>query len=108
MRHVDVVERQAAQATPRLKQSKMLEPVQIPVQPHLGRDLVSSGTILWMKATTIRAIKAIAQTAVVMMPSAIAIEDVDWHTVISTALFAGVVSVLTSVTRIPESKDNSE
>jgi hypothetical protein len=74
---------------------------------QLFRNPVSSGVILWFKSTAIRAIKAIAQTAVVMLPSAIAINDVDWYTVCATALFAGVISVLTSVTRIPEVNDNN-
>ena len=52
----------------------------------------------WTKAAVIRAIKTIAQTA-------IATVGVNWRVVGSTALLAGLLSVLTSVAGLPEIKE---
>lgn len=56
----------------------------------------------WVKAATVRAAKTVAQSAVALIPAAVTITAVDWKTVIGTALLAGVVSLLTSVTGLPE------
>lgn len=60
----------------------------------------------WFKAAGIRAIKTAAQTAVATMPvTAVTIGDVDFAIVISSAVLAGVISLLTSVAGIPEVDD---
>ena len=60
-------------------------------------------TRTFWKATAIRAIRTVCQTAVGMIPAAAMISDVDWKAVVGTALLAGVVSVLTSIaTGLPE------
>lgn len=60
-------------------------------------------TRTFWKATMIRAIRTVCQTAVGMIPAAAMISDVDWKAVVGTALLAGVVSVLTSIaTGLPE------
>lgn len=60
----------------------------------------------WFKAAGIRAIKTAAQTAVATMPvTAFTIGDVDWAIVASSAVLAGVISLLTSVAGIPEVDD---
>ncbi len=56
----------------------------------------------WAKAALIRAIKTTAQTAVATIGVSAAIEDVNWLCVASTAVLAGILSVLTSVTGLPE------
>jgi hypothetical protein len=56
----------------------------------------------WAQAAGIRAIRTIAQTAVGVIGSATIIASVDWKIVISSALLAGVVSLLTSVAGLPE------
>lgn len=57
----------------------------------------------WFKAAGVRAIKTAAQTAVATMPvTALTIGDVDWAIVASSAVLAGVISLLTSVAGIPE------
>lgn len=61
----------------------------------------------WAKAAGIRALKTVAQTAVAMIPAAVTIGAVDWKTVIGTAVLAGVVSILTSITGLPEVKEES-
>ena len=59
-------------------------------------------TEFW-KATIIRAIRTIAQTAVATIGSAVVISDVNWQIVISASLLAGILSVLTSIaTGLPE------
>jgi hypothetical protein len=56
----------------------------------------------WAKAAGIRAIKTVAQTAVGVIGSATIIGAVDWEIVVSSALLAGAVSLLTSVAGLPE------
>ncbi len=59
-------------------------------------------TIKWIKAATIRAVKTMAQSAIGAIGAAATMGAVDWRIVGSTALLAGVVSILTSVAGIPE------
>lgn len=64
----------------------------------------STDTANWIKAAGVRAVKTTAQAAVALIPAAVTISQVDWKTVVGTALLAGVVSVLTSIAGIPEVK----
>lgn len=63
---------------------------------------VSVDTKKWLKAAGIRAAKTMAQTAVAVIGTGAVISAVDWQMVVSSAVVAGVVSVLTSVAGIPE------
>ena len=56
----------------------------------------------WMKAAGIRAIKTVAQALVAAIGSAAVLESVDWRVALSTAVLAGVLSLLTSVAGLPE------
>ncbi len=58
----------------------------------------------WLKAAGIRAIKTTAQAAIGGIGAATALGGVDWKLTVSTAVLAGIVSVLTSVTGLPEVK----
>lgn len=58
----------------------------------------------WLKAAGIRAIKTTAQAAIGGIGAATALGGVDWKLTLSTAILAGIVSVLTSVTGLPEVK----
>lgn len=58
--------------------------------------------ILWIKAAGIRALKTVAQTAVATIGTTAAFSEVDWLLVGSSALLAGVLSLLTSVAGLPE------
>ena len=60
--------------------------------------------LCWLKAAGIRAVKTVAQTAVSMIPVAVAVNQVDWLAVLGTAALAGVVSLLTSIAGLPEVK----
>ena len=59
----------------------------------------------WAKAAGIRAVKAVAQTAVGVIGASALVSEVNWLTVVSAAALAGVVSLLTSVAGLPECKD---
>lgn len=63
---------------------------------------VSVDTRKWAKAAVVRSVKTMAQTAVAVIGTAAVVSAVDWKVVVSSAVVAGVVSVLTSVAGIPE------
>lgn len=56
----------------------------------------------WFKAAGIRALKTVCQTAVALIGTTLVISDVDWVTVASASVLAGVLSILTSVAGLPE------
>lgn len=62
----------------------------------------------WIKATAVRAIKTVAQTAVATIGVSAVMSDVNWIAVGSASLLAGVLSVLTSVAGLPEVTTESE
>lgn len=60
------------------------------------------GVEFW-KAAGIRALRTIAQTAVATIGTTAVIQEVNWLMVGSSALLAGILSVLTSIaTGLPE------
>lgn len=59
----------------------------------------------WIKAAGIRAIKTVAQTAVATIGTTAVLAEVNWLMVGSSALLAGVLSLLTSVAGLPECKE---
>lgn len=55
------------------------------------------------KATLVRALKTVCQTAVATIGSAVVLTDVNWVMVFSASVLAGILSVLTSVSAgLPE------
>ena len=60
---------------------------------------------MWIKCAGIRAIKTVAQTAVGSIGASAVFSEVNWKIVVSSALLAGVVSLLTSIAGLPEVKD---
>jgi len=57
---------------------------------------------IWLEAASMRAIKTVAQTAIATIGTTAAMSEVDWALVGSTALLAGILSLLTSVAGLPE------
>lgn len=62
----------------------------------------------WAKAAAVRAVKTVAQSAIAMIGTAAVMEAVDWKMVVSAALLAGVISILTSLAGLPELKETEE
>ena len=57
----------------------------------------------FIKASLIRAIRTICQTAVAVIGTAFVLSDVNWWAVVSASLLAGILSILTSIaTGLPE------
>ena len=56
----------------------------------------------WAKCAGIRAVKTMAQTAVATIGTTAVMSQIDWKLVASTAVVAGIVSMLTSVAGLPE------
>ena len=69
---------------------------------------MKENTIKWIKAAGIRAIKTVAQTAVATIGTSAMFSEVNWAGVGSAALLAGVLSVLTSLAGLPETKTEEE
>lgn len=57
---------------------------------------------LWVKAASIRALKTMAQSAIGVIGAAAAFGEVNWPMVLSAAVVAGIVSILTSIEGLPE------
>ena len=59
-------------------------------------------TRAWWAAAAIRALRTVAQTAVALIGTATVIDDVRWTVVLSGAILAGILSLLTSLAGLPE------
>lgn len=62
----------------------------------------SVDTKKWIKASAIRAVKTMAQTAVATIGTSAVMGDVNWLMVASASALSGIISILTSVAGIPE------
>lgn len=56
----------------------------------------------WFVAAGIRALKTVCQTAIATIGTSAVISEVNWVMVGSSALLAGILSLLTSVAGLPE------
>lgn len=59
----------------------------------------------WLKASLIRAIRTVAQTALAMIGTSLVMQDVNWVAVASASALAGILSILTSLAGLPEVKE---
>lgn len=56
----------------------------------------------WWAAAGIRAVRTVAQAAIAAIGSTAVFSQIDWKVVGSTALVAGILSMLTSLAGLPE------
>jgi len=62
----------------------------------------------WLRAAAIRALKTVAQTALAVIGTTALVTEINWTVVISSALVAGLASILTSVAGLPEVDEAEE
>ena len=68
----------------------------------------SVNTRKWRVNAGIRAVKTMAQTAVAVMGTSTVLSAIDWRMVLSSAIVAAIVSILTSVAGLPEAPCEGE
>ena len=68
----------------------------------------SVDTKKWLKASAIRAVKTMAQTAVATIGTSAVMGDVNWVMVASASALSGIISILTSVAGIPEVRSDEK
>ena len=56
----------------------------------------------WWKAAWVRAVRTVAQTAIAAVGTAAVLSEVNWLSVGSAAVLAGILSLLTSLAGLPE------
>ena len=56
----------------------------------------------WIKRAGVRALKAVAQTAIATIGTTALITEVNWLIVLSASALAGALSLLTSLAGLPE------
>ena len=62
----------------------------------------------WLKAAGIRALKPTAQALAAGIGTTAVLSEIDWPLAVSTALVAGILSLLTSIGGLPELKRASD
>jgi len=56
----------------------------------------------WARAALVRAARTMAQTAAATLSASAALAEVDWGVLLSSALLAGLLSLMTSLAGLPE------
>lgn len=56
----------------------------------------------WTKAASVRALKTLAQAILGGIAVGMALSDVDWKHLVSVAVVAAIISILTSLAGLPE------
>ncbi len=62
----------------------------------------------WLACAAVRSVKTVAQTAVATIGTSAVLGEVDWKMVVSAALLAGLLSLLTSVAGLPECEEEGQ
>lgn len=68
----------------------------------------SISTVKWIKATAVRTVKTMAQSAIGVIGSTALINEVNWAVVGGTVALSGIVCILTCITGIPEVSGEEE
>lgn len=63
---------------------------------------VSVSTQKWFKASIIRSIRTMSQTAIAMIGVSTVMNNVNWVTVGSATLLSGIITMLTCISGLPE------
>jgi hypothetical protein len=71
-------------------------------------NVLNVSTKKWFKASIVRAVKTMAQTAVATIGTSAVLGEVNWVMVGSASALAGILSLLTSVAGIPEVGEKDE
>lgn len=71
-------------------------------------NVLNVSTKKWFKASIVRAVKTMAQTAIATIGTSAVLGDVNWVMVGSASALAGILSLLTSVAGIPEVGESNE
>lgn len=71
-------------------------------------NVLNVSTKKWFKASIVRAVKTMAQTAVATIGTSAVLGEVNWVMVGSASALAGILSLLTSVAGIPEVGEDDE
>ena len=71
-------------------------------------NVLNVSTKKWFKASIVRAVKTMAQTAVATIGTSVMLGEVNWVMVGSASALAGILSILTSVAGIPEVGESNE
>ena len=82
--------------------SEQLPEKDIATGRQAGKDYIMRNWKNWIKAAGIRALKTVAQTAVATIGTCAVLSEVNWITVGSAAVLAGILSLLTSLAGLPE------
>jgi hypothetical protein len=70
--------------------------------------IMSNKTKALLKAGLVRAIRTVAQTALATIGTATLMGDVNWSMVASASVLAGIISLLMSITGLPEVGDKNK
>lgn len=62
----------------------------------------------WWRAAGIRALRTVAQTALATIGTTALLEEVNWFMVVSASILAGILSLLTSLSGLPELPEEEE
>ena len=62
----------------------------------------------WWAAAGIRALKTVCQTAIATIGTSAVISEVNWLSVASASVLAGILSLLTSLAGLPEVDNNEQ
>ena len=56
----------------------------------------------WLRASLVRALRTVAQTALATIGTSVLLSDVNWVSVVSASLLSGIISILMSLSGLPE------
>ena len=65
-------------------------------------------TKAWVKASLIRAVRTVCQTAIATIGTSVVLSEVNWVAVASSSALAGILSMLTSLAGLPEVSDEND